>query len=102
MNPSWTTWIQQRKSVRTFNRQPLTQQERDQLEQWMRKETNPFGIPVHFSLLDADTYHLSSPVITGETAYLAAKVKPSPIMKLPTGIPLKKCVYWPNRWDWAR
>lgn len=90
MNPRWTTWIQKRKSVRTFNRQPLTPEEKDQLEQWMREETNPFGIPVHFSLLDANTHHLSSPVITGETTYLAGKVKTVPRHEIAYGYAFEK------------
>ncbi|MDD6448813.1 MAG: nitroreductase family protein [Lachnospiraceae bacterium] len=67
--------IRRRKSVRTFNGKPLKNEDRLALEQYMQSQTNPFGVPVEYRLLDAKEYGLSSPVIVGTDLYLAAKVK---------------------------
>lgn len=66
--------MKQRKSVRTYDGRELAQQDRQALEEYVSALTNPFGVPVHFSLLDMERYNLSSPVIVGEHTYLAAKV----------------------------
>lgn len=67
--------IRKRKSVRTFDGKPLKNEDRLALEQYIQSQTNPFGVPVEFRLLDAKEYGLSSPVIVGTDLYLAAKVK---------------------------
>lgn len=67
--------IRKRKSVRTFDGKPLKNEDRLALEQYIKSQTNPFGVPVEFRLLDAKEYGLSSPVIVGADLYLAAKVK---------------------------
>lgn len=55
--------IRQRKSVRTFDGKPLSDEDRKKLEDYINTLTNPFGVPVAFRLLDAKEHHLSSPVI---------------------------------------
>lgn len=67
--------IVKRKSVRTFDGRPLSAADRKQLADYVQALTNPFGVPVDFRLLDAKQHKLSSPVIVGESAYLAAKVR---------------------------
>lgn len=67
--------IRKRKSVRTFDGKTLKNEDRLALEQYIQSQTNPFGVPVEFRLLDAKEYGLSSPVIVGTDLYLAAKVK---------------------------
>lgn len=67
--------IQKRKSVRTYDGQPLKKEDRAALEQYISTTANPFDVPVVFRLLDAKEYDLSSPVIVGTDLYLAAKVK---------------------------
>ncbi|MFN2937426.1 nitroreductase family protein [Lachnospiraceae bacterium YH-ros2226] len=67
--------IRKRKSVRTFDGKPLKNEDRLALEEYIKSQTNPFGVPVEFRLLDAKEYGLSSPVIVGTDLYLAAKVK---------------------------
>ena len=66
--------IRGRKSVRTFDGKPLREADRERLEQYIATIGNPFGIPVRFVLLDAAKHGLSSPVLSGETLYVAAKV----------------------------
>ena len=67
--------IKQRKSVRTFDGKPLSDADRKSLEAFVSSMDNPFGVPVEFRLLEAKENRLSSPVIVGEAAYLAAKVR---------------------------
>ena len=42
--------IRERRSVRTFDGIPVSWEDRDRLERYMRQITNPFGIPVRFVL----------------------------------------------------
>ena len=67
--------IRKRKSVRTFDGEPLKNEDRAALEQYIQSPTNPFDVPVNFRLLHVKEYGLSSPVIVGADLYLAAKVK---------------------------
>ncbi len=66
--------IKERRSVRTFNGEPVRAEDREKLEQYIETITNPFGVPVRFVLLDAEEHGLSSPVLTGETLFVAGKV----------------------------
>ena len=70
--------VRNRRSVRTFDGTPLTGEHREQISQFLGSVTNPYGIPVRIRLLDKAQYGLSSPVITGETLYAAAKVPAVP------------------------
>ena len=67
--------INGRKSVRTFDWKPLTEEDRERLAKYMETISNPFGIPVRFVLLDAKEHGLSSPVLSGETMYAAGMVR---------------------------
>lgn len=66
--------IKNRRSVRTFNGEPLKAADKAKLEEHLRDLDNPWNVPVKFRLLDASGNGLSSPVIKGEDTYLAAKV----------------------------
>jgi nitroreductase len=66
--------VRARRSVRSFDGQPLPPALREQMEGFLAQVPNPYDIPVRFCLLDAAERGLSSPVITGETLYLAARV----------------------------
>ena len=67
--------IKTRRSVRTFDGRALTPEDREKLEAFIAEIRNPYGIPVEFVLLDAKEHGLSSPVLAGETLYVAAKVE---------------------------
>lgn len=69
-----TEEMKTRKSVRTFDGRPLSGEDRERLERFLLKAENPFHIPVRFVFLDKTENGLSSPVLTGEQTYLAAKV----------------------------
>lgn len=67
--------IMSRKSVRTFDGRPLTDEDREKLCAFIAEIRNPYDIPVEFVLLDAEEHGLSSPVIQGEHLYIAGNVK---------------------------
>lgn len=67
--------IRKRKSVRSFDGAPLRASDRAALESFTQTLENPFGVPVEFRVLDVKKHGLSSPVVVGAEAYLAAKVK---------------------------
>ena len=66
--------IRSRKSVRTFDGRPITAEDKEKICAYMDNIDNPYGIAVKFVWLDAEEKNLSSPVINGESAYIAAKV----------------------------
>ena len=86
--------IQGRRSVRTFDGIPVSEEDRDRLERYMRQITNPFGIPVRFVLLDAGKYGLSSPVLSGEKLYVAGKVDKVPYADVAFGYSFEKLVLY--------
>lgn len=63
-----------RRSVRTFDGRPLSEKDLENLRSYMAAIENPYHIPVEFILLDAKEHGLSSPVLSGEPLYVAAKV----------------------------
>ena len=86
--------IRERKSVRTFDGNPLDPKDRERLERYMQTITNPFGIPVRFVLLDAKQYALSSPVLAGETLFVAGKVDRKPYADVAFGFSFEKLVLY--------
>ena len=86
--------IRGRKSVRTFDGNPLSPEDRERLEGYIGTVTNPFGIPVRFVLLDAGQYGLSSPVLSGETLYVAGMVDRGPGAEAAYGYAFEKLVLY--------
>ena len=86
--------IKSRKSVRSFDGKPLSAEDRNKLEQYMEAIANPFGVPVRFVLLDAKGNGLSSPVLTGETMYVAGIVKKGNYADVAFGFSLEKLVLY--------
>ncbi len=76
--------IKARSSVRTYEPRPLTQQEEQQLKEYMSKIENPFGGTVQFALIHTDaTDKAEKPgtygIIKGATAYLGAFTSTGPL-----------------------
>ncbi len=67
--------VRKRRSVRTFDGKDLSQDILADLKSYSDSIVNPYDIPVEFVFLDAKENNLSSPVLTGEKCYVAAKVK---------------------------
>ena len=86
--------IKGRKSVRTFDGRPVSAEDREKLEQYIRTIANPFGVPVRFVLLDAGEHGLSSPVLSGETLYVAGMVDRVPCADVAFGYAFEKLVLY--------
>ena len=86
--------IKGRKSVRSFDEQPLSAEDRSRLERYMETIVNPFGVPVRFVLLDAKENGLSSPVLTGESLYVAGKVRKGEYADVAFGFSFEKLVLY--------
>lgn len=86
--------IKSRRSVRTFDAKPLTEEDKERLAQYMETISNPFGIPIRFVLLDAKEHGLSSPVLFGETMYVAGKVRKGPCAEVAFGYSFEKLVLY--------
>ena len=83
-----------RKSVRTFDGNPLSTEDKMRIERYMESISNPFDIPVRFVLLDAKANGLSSPVLSGETLYVAGIVNRAPHSDAAYGFSFEKLVLY--------
>ncbi len=83
-----------RKSVRSFDGNPISDQHRKALEEYIKGISNPFGIPVEFVLLDAGEHGLSSPVLTGEQLYVTGKVEKKPYADVAFGYSFERLVLY--------
>ena len=70
--------IKTRRSVRTFDGNPLSPEDLEKIRRFAEQIRNPYDIPVEFILMDAKEKGLSSPVLTGETMYVAGRVSKVP------------------------
>ena len=70
--------IRHRRSVRTYNGEPLRQEEKERIMDYAQDLANPFGVDIQFRMLDAKEHILSSPVIVGEDTYLTGKLRRVP------------------------
>ncbi len=86
--------IRGRKSVRSFDKTPVSAEDRSRLERYAETVSNPFGIPVRFVLLDAAEHGLSSPVLAGETLYVAGMVKKGGYADVAFGFSFEKLVLY--------
>ena len=86
--------IRGRKSIRTFDGKPLSAEDRERLEKYIRTIRNPFDIPVRFVLLDATEHGLSSPVLSGETLFVTGKVDKVPYADVAFGFSFEKLVLY--------
>ena len=85
MNTSVKDIIRRRRSVRAFSGEALRYEDRQKLDEFLKTLDNPFGIPVEFRFLEAKEHGLSSPVIIGTDAYVAAKVSRVPQSEIAYG-----------------
>ena len=70
-----TQHIKARRSVRTFQEQLLTEEDKALLSAFMESVDNPWHIPVAFKMLDAREHGLTCPVVIGASLYVGGKVK---------------------------
>ena len=86
--------IESRRSVRTFDGNKLSREDREKLTEYIGGISNPFDIPVEFVLLDAEEKGLSSPVIAGERLYVAGKVAKVPYADVAFGYSFEQLVLY--------
>ena len=84
--------IKGRKSVRTYDGRLLTDEDRQKLQEIIDKAANPYGIDIEYRFLEPAKYGLKSPVLSGETLYLGAKVKRQPHFEEALGYSLEAVV----------
>ncbi len=84
--------IRHRRSVRTFDGNPLRREDAEELLRFAQGISTPYGIPITWKLLSAREDGLSSPVITGTDSYIAGKVTRRPHAEEAFGYAFEKLV----------
>ena len=70
--------VRNRRSVRTFDGEGLSEEDLGKLSSFMAELENPYDIHVECKLLDAKQQKLSCPVVSGTDLYVGAKAKRVP------------------------
>ena len=70
--------VRGRRSVRTYDERPVSQQDLERLCAFLADTTNPYGQQVEFKLLDGTKQKLNCPVVVGTNLYVGAKMKKAP------------------------
>ena len=84
-----------RKSVRTFDGNGITPEDREKLEKCAAAAGNPFGVKVDFVFLDKDSNKdLTSPVLAGEKLYVAGLVDKVPYADVAFGYSMEQLVLY--------
>ena len=73
-----TECIRTRRSVRTFNGEPLRTEDLQKIKAFAETAENPYGLAITWDFPDAKKTGLSSPVIVGEDMYIAGKMRRAP------------------------
>lgn len=84
--------MQSRRSVRTFDGTPLSDEDANAILAFAEKVENPYDLPIEWKLLDAKKHGLSSPVIAGTDAYIAGKLLRAPHAEEAFGYTFEKVV----------
>jgi hypothetical protein len=87
-----TELAEARKSIRTYSSKSIPSELMKELENKIAGSSNPFSIPVSFFILSKDQYDLRSPVLKGETYYIAGKVKKEPYAEEAYGYAMEELV----------
>ena len=86
--------VRHRRSVRTFDSNPLRPEDAEKILRFAESIETPYGIPVTWKLLNAKEYGLSSPVIAGTDTYIAGKVRRQPHAEEAFGFAFEKLVLY--------
>lgn len=86
--------IKSRKSVRTYDGRELSETDKEKISEFVKTQTNPFGVPIDFRILDAKENGLTSPVVVGADTFLAAKVAKADNFEIAFGYSFENaCLY---------
>lgn len=86
--------IRRRRSVRTFDGNPLRPEDAEKLLRFAESIGTPYDIPIVWKLLDARADGLSSPVIVGTDTYIAGKLRRRPHAEEAFGYAFEKLVLY--------
>lgn len=86
--------IKKRRSVRTYDGKPLSEEEIAKILAFAETADNPFGLPVEFRILHGKENGLSCPVVTGTDLYLGVKMKRVPEFEEAYGYSFEKVVLY--------
>lgn len=86
--------IRHRRSVRTFDGNPLRPEDAEKLLRFAESIETPYGIPITWKLLSAKADGLSSPVIVGTDTYIAGKLRRQPHAEEAFGYAFEKLVLY--------
>ena len=89
-----TETIKDRKSVRTYEGQQIPEQTMRQIREFLNQDDNPFGIPITFSILDAEKDGVNSPVILGANTYVAGKYQKQKNAEIAFGYSFEKFILY--------
>ena len=78
--------IRERRSVRTFDKLPLTHEDREKLSAYLEKMELPFDMQIEFQFLE----NMSCPVVAGTDLFVAAKAKELPFLNEAIGYAFEK------------
>ncbi len=84
--------IRKRRSVRTFDGNPLRPEDAQSILDFAERAENPYDISVTWKLLDAEKHGLSSPVIVGTGTFIAGKMRRVPHAEEAFGYTFEKIV----------
>ena len=91
--------IRRRRSVRTFDGNPLRGEDAEKIMLFAQSIETPYGIPVTWKLLNAQESGLSSPVIVGTDTYIAGKLRRQPHAEEAFGFAFEKLVLYAESLD---
>ena len=86
--------IRKRRSVRTYDGKPLSEEDLIKISEFAPKADNPFGLPVEFRILHGKENGLSCPVVVGTDLYLGVKMKRVPEFEEAYGYSFEKMVLY--------
>ena len=86
--------IQKRRSFRTFDGRPLSEEDGEKILAFARQANNPYDIPIEWFLLSAEKDKLVVPVVTGCDTYISGKMKKVPHAKEAFGYAFEKVVLY--------
>lgn len=89
---SMQEYIKQRRSVRTFDGNPLSADDIEKILEYARGVKNPYDIPITWEVLDAKAHGLNSPVIAGTDTFIAGKMERVPHAEEAFGYAFEKIV----------
>lgn len=82
--------IKDRKSVRTFSGEPISEEDMEKIRQSLAGLTNPFGVKATYEIIDAKAVGAGSAVIVGTNMYVGIKVPREPGFELACGYEFEK------------